>query len=253
MIPPKNPLTRKTDISNWQFVNHNTFDGQLHDSFSSTTLHLGFTEYVFPVDVGSHGNRDFEVYFQESLVSVHDRGEWIADLDILRTLEEDVTWTVVAGSHWRKPQLSSIGECEHVEHAKSNWMGGKDEPTLTAIDDWNEILDPPGTVAIVRSLDNWLGRLATAAVCKQLGHLVTILPGKLCRACVRDGLSRVSPPPSESLQGRVVLEDTVSHEEPRLLGYTGAAKISINEGDELWSEAQVEVNIMNQRNIFLIC
>ncbi|KAI0540940.1 hypothetical protein GGR58DRAFT_70660 [Xylaria digitata] len=99
MIPPKRPLTRQMDLPNWQCVNHNQWDGQLHDSFSSTTLHLGFTDYVFPVDIGSHGNRDFEVYFLESLVSVHDRGEWVADLDILKALEEDTTWAVVTASN----------------------------------------------------------------------------------------------------------------------------------------------------------
>ncbi|KAI3323143.1 hypothetical protein HD806DRAFT_102014 [Xylariaceae sp. AK1471] len=266
MIPPKNPLTRQMDLSNWQCVNHNAFDGQLHDSFSSTTLHLGFTDYIFPVDVGSHGNRDSEVYFLESLVSVHDRGKWVADLDILRTLENDTTWTVGAASHWKQPQFSSIGECEHVEHTKSSSTEEIRHPNLTAIDDWNEILDPPGTVAVVRSLDNWLGRLATAAVCRQLGFLVIVLPGRLCWCCIRDEWTRISttprPPP---LKPHHESEETV----PPTLGigsYSGPEQkwdlyrqevplieIMVNGVRELRSEGYVKDNMMDQGNIFLIC
>ncbi|KAI0434647.1 hypothetical protein F5Y09DRAFT_355554 [Xylaria sp. FL1042] len=101
MIPPKRPLTRQMDLSSWQCVNHNTFDGRLDGSFSSTTLHLGFTDYIFPVNIGDHGNRDFEVYFLESLVSVHDRGGGVADLDILRALEEYRAWTRLESFYWK--------------------------------------------------------------------------------------------------------------------------------------------------------
>ncbi|KAI0457846.1 hypothetical protein F5B21DRAFT_53627 [Xylaria acuta] len=200
MIPPKNPLIREMDLSKWHCVNHGAFDGKLHDSFGSTTLHLTFTDYIFPVDVGNHGHRDFEVYFLESLVQVYDRGDWVADLDVLRTLEQDIAWTVGKTSHWKQPMFSSISECEHVKHAETGRMTQTDHSVLTAIDDWNEILDPPNTVSIVRSLDNWLGRLATAAVCRQLGFLVIVLPGRVCWPCIHGEWLRLSTPPTPQLK-----------------------------------------------------
>ncbi|KAI1365380.1 hypothetical protein F5Y08DRAFT_179766 [Xylaria arbuscula] len=262
LIPPKHPLTREMDLSNWQLVNHNTFDGQLHDSFSSTTLHLGFTDYILPVDVGSHGNRDFEVYFLESLVSVHDRGLWIADLDILRALEEDVSWEKVEVHHWKQPLFSSISKCKHTED-----HGASDQLILTAIDDWNEILDPPGGVAIVRSLNNWLGRLATAAVCRQLGNLVIVLPNKFCRLCLGAEWTRLSTPPNPpqkptstaqytSLRS-VYVESSPMNNEPNLQfgpDMPGPLiQVMVNGVSKLRNPEYVKDNMTNQGRIFLIC
>ncbi|KAI3334886.1 hypothetical protein F4824DRAFT_489922 [Ustulina deusta] len=175
MVPPECPLTRQIYLSNWH----------------STTLHLGFTDYIFPVDVGNCGNGASNVYFLEPLVSVHDRGEWIADLDILRALEKYVVWTTIERRHWKQPVFSSISECEHVNNPAEE----SERLSLTSIDNWDEILDPPGGVAIVCSLDNWLGRLATAAVCRQLGNMVMLLPGRFCRLCLRAEWTRLSTAP----------------------------------------------------------
>jgi len=85
LILPKEINKEPCDFD-WRVVNHNTFDGSINDSFQSTSLHLRFTDYTLPIDVGEHGLRDYEIYFLESVVSVHDRGKWIADLDILSGL-----------------------------------------------------------------------------------------------------------------------------------------------------------------------
>ncbi|KAI0503274.1 hypothetical protein F5B22DRAFT_555619 [Xylaria bambusicola] len=256
MIPPKSPLTRKMDLSNWHLVNHNTFDGQLHDSFSSTTLHLGFTDYIFPVHVGNHGNRDFEVYFLESLVSVHDRGEWVADLDILRALEEDVSWKVVETNHWKQPLFSSISKCDHTKGHEED----SERVFLTTIDDWNEIFDPPGSVAIVRSLNNWLGRLATAAVCRQLGNLVIVLPGKFCKLCLSAEWTRLSTPPKPSGNPEqtgpsfVYVQPSTIYGRPHLeLEPDVLLQVMVNGVSELRKPDYVRDNMMSQGNIFLIC
>lgn len=57
LIPPKNPLVRSPDSGMWSVVNHEMFDGKLEDNFTSTSLHLGFTGYEFPVMDGEHGGR----------------------------------------------------------------------------------------------------------------------------------------------------------------------------------------------------
>ncbi|KAI0866157.1 hypothetical protein F4860DRAFT_210106 [Xylaria cubensis] len=271
MVPPKNPLIREMDLSNWQCVNHSAFDGKLHDAFSSTTLHLRFTEYIFPVDVGSHGSRDFEIYFLESLVSVHDRGEWVADLDVLRTLEQDSTWTVGEKPLWKQPMLSCVTECEHVRHAKVGSMKGTEYSDIVAIDDWNEILDPPSTVAIVRSLDNWLGRLAAAAVCRQLGFLVIILPGKVCWTCIGDEWLRLSTPPThpthptpptppahrepkQTMPPDLAIPDPgLSSEWEELYTLEDLIEVMVNGARQLRRPDDVKDNMMGQGNIFLIC
>ncbi|KAI0194060.1 hypothetical protein EV127DRAFT_334323 [Xylaria flabelliformis] len=260
MVPPNNPLIREMDLSNWQCVNHSAFDEKLHDAFNSTTLHLRFTDYIFPVDVGSYGSRDFEVYFLESLVSVHDRGEWVADLDVLRTLEQETTWTIGEKLHWKQPMLSCVAECEHVRHAKVGSMNGTEYSDLIAIDDWNEILDPPGTVAIVRSLDNWLGRLAAAAVCRQLGFLAIILPGKVCWTCISDEWLRMSTPPTRP-EPEQTMPLNLATPDPRLLSEWGQElytpedliEVMVNGARQLRRPDDVKDNMMGQGNIFLIC
>ncbi|KAI1736175.1 hypothetical protein F4680DRAFT_469300 [Xylaria scruposa] len=261
MVPPKNPLIREMDLSHWQCVNHGAFDGQLHDAFSSTTLHLRFTDYIFPVDVGSHGSRDFEVYFLESLVSVHDRGEWVADLDVLRALEQNISWAVGEKLHWKQPMFSSIAECKHARHANTNCMEGMEYSDLIAIDDWNEILDPPGTVAIVRSLDNWLGRLAAAAVCRQLGFLVIILPGKVCGSCIRDEWVRLTTPPTLHCEPEQTMPLDIAIPDPGLSSGWGQElytqedliEVIVNGAKQLRRAGDVKNNMMGQGNIFLIC
>ncbi|KLO86345.1 Uncharacterized protein LW93_11119 [Fusarium fujikuroi] len=168
MIPPKEPQIRDVE-RDWRVVSHNTFDGKLEDSFQSTTLHLRFTDYVLPIDVGSHGNRDFEVYFLESVVSIHDHGDWVADLDILGQLNN--------------PLLRILGKsCLHTDSVTTN-QAVIENPQFTMVDNWDEILEPPGNPSIVRSVDNWLGRLATMALCLQMGHPTIVLSNQFCWEC----------------------------------------------------------------------
>ncbi|KAH8650855.1 hypothetical protein BGZ60DRAFT_420994 [Tricladium varicosporioides] len=171
LIPPKNIKKEHCDFD-WRVVNHNTFDGRIDNSFQSTSLHLRFTDYILPIDVGEHGLRDFEIYFLESVVSVHDRGKWIADLDILSglrsvRLERIVPFYCVHNLRPDSPATELIGN--------SN---------LATIDNWNEILDFPNKASIVRSAGNWLGRLATVSFSVQHGHPTIILPDRLCWDCV---------------------------------------------------------------------
>lgn len=86
LIPPSNPKVQGINEESWNRVDHAAFDGELLNCFNGISLHLSFSEYIMPIDVRSHGGRDAEMYFVEALVSVHDRGEWIADLDVLGML-----------------------------------------------------------------------------------------------------------------------------------------------------------------------
>ena len=86
LIPPTDPKIKRLGVEAYHLINHSSFDGKIEDNFRNTSLHLGFTGYALPIDVGTHGSRSREAFFLESVVSVHDRGEWVADLDILALL-----------------------------------------------------------------------------------------------------------------------------------------------------------------------
>ncbi|RFN52064.1 hypothetical protein FIE12Z_3616 [Fusarium flagelliforme] len=182
LIPPKEPQIRKAE-NDWRVINHNEFDGNLEDSFEASSLHLGFTEYVLPIDVGSHGNRDIEVYFLESVVSLHDRGTWVADLDVLGQVHNH-SLAIVKST------------CTHDEphNARTSVIRN---PGFTMVDNWDEMLDSPGNASIVRSKDNWVGRLSAMALSLQLGHPTMILPNRFCWECIVDAWRNLRPKCSE--------------------------------------------------------
>lgn len=88
MTAPQKPRMRTLDGDTWNNINHNEFDGVPANSFQNTTLHLSFTDWEMPIDASNHGMRDREVFFLEALVSVHHRGEWVADIDILKMFSD---------------------------------------------------------------------------------------------------------------------------------------------------------------------
>lgn len=84
LFSPRNTIVRKPDLENWDMVNHAPFDGKFEDNFTATSLHLSLIGYEQPVNTDDRGDRDSVVHFVEVVVSVHDRGVWHADLDLLR-------------------------------------------------------------------------------------------------------------------------------------------------------------------------
>ncbi|KAK5631958.1 hypothetical protein RRF57_007672 [Xylaria bambusicola] len=170
LIPPQQPMVRK--MEEWRLVNHRPFDGRLENSFQATSLHLRFTDYQLPIHIGIHGVRGSEIYFLESCVSVHDKGTWVADLDVLKRLSGDLIK--------RHACTSSQQSCSHSSQSLSKIEA------LTSIDDWDEILDPPDGIGIIRARHNWLARLATAVLSSQLGHKTIVLPNEFCWDCVTE-------------------------------------------------------------------
>ncbi|KAI1502063.1 hypothetical protein F5X99DRAFT_171856 [Biscogniauxia marginata] len=63
-----------SDLTRWQVVNHNPFDGKLEDYFGSTSLHLRFTGYARELDFGAH-NRISNGAIVDATVSAYDTGE----------------------------------------------------------------------------------------------------------------------------------------------------------------------------------
>ena len=86
MIPPAQIMPAE-GTDDWNLIDHAGFDGTLKDAFRGTSLHLSFTEFTLAVDTGSRGLRTSEVFLLETVLSVHDKGRRVADLDILAAHE----------------------------------------------------------------------------------------------------------------------------------------------------------------------
>lgn len=171
LIPPSNPLIRSVGPECWNILTYAMFDGKLEDSFRGTSLHLSFTEYNPTVIHGSHGARDDEVFMLESIVSVHDRGRWVADLDVLQALES------LEGR-----RLIGTDIVQSCVHESSNVAG----MNLTSVDSWEEFLDPPETSSVVRAYGNWSARLCLVTVGIQKDLNVLLCPDKFCWKCYEE-------------------------------------------------------------------
>ncbi|RFU25180.1 hypothetical protein B7463_g11158, partial [Scytalidium lignicola] len=167
LIPPVNPKVRSLQISKWNIINHAPFDGNLADCFRSTSLHLSFSGYELPIMTSEHGGRFVEAFFLEAIVSVHDSGEWVADLDILAALSSPL-WKPVL----RQPQCDPKPVGQH-----------KPSFEMTSIDCWEELLEKPRCIVAVRAHGNWQARLAAAAISIQKGNPTILFRGHGCWAC----------------------------------------------------------------------
>ncbi|KAI9876141.1 MAG: hypothetical protein M1830_007263 [Pleopsidium flavum] len=187
MIPPENPRTRVLEHDTWNCINHSEFDGTPEDCFQHTTLHLSFSDWEMPLDVGTHGVRDTEVFFLEAPISIHDRGKWVADLDIL---------SMFSDSKFSRVDISPCS-CAHgtsdAVHMSSD---------MACIDNWEELLESPVETGVVRAHANWQARLAAAALSVQRGHYTRVLPEHVCCGCfAQRGIGIVRPNETESSYG----------------------------------------------------
>jgi hypothetical protein len=108
---------------------------------------MSFTEWQLPIDVGSRGTRDVEAYYVEAAIGVYDHGKWVADVDI-----NDIS----------RHQMSRIlPECI-LRHERE--ISKQELSKHVAIDGWEELLDCPPEVGVVRARGNWQARLAAAAL-----------------------------------------------------------------------------------------
>lgn len=147
LIPPSTTEMPKPCAESWKVVNHSPFDGQYEDNFAATSLHLHFTGYELPVDIGERGKIDHPAYLLETVVSTYDRGQWVADIDIHQGLSR-------CAFGW------------DVDVVAENTIKGD----LVSVDSWAEFLDPPVRKSIVRACGNPFARLAIVAVAAQQGY-----------------------------------------------------------------------------------
>ena len=165
LVSPQQKLRIRDVGAGSRFLPHKDYDGKRENSFAQSTLHLSLTGWKQPLNLKERGTIDDEVYLVECVVAVHDRGKWVADLDVAYN---NVTM-------WGQ-------NCKCSEITNDD-----DRETMTSIDDWDELLDPPENVGVMRAHGNWEARLAAALIRKQLGAedstwLVSD-GGSFCRHC----------------------------------------------------------------------
>lgn len=195
LVPPPYPKVRKLDNDEWNLVNHSAMTGiaEFGDSFQTTSLHLSLTGYELPAGVHSQGAQDFDAQFVEALVSIFDRDEWVADVDVLKALgspelirtsqllcEDDKRITSYGQNHI----LCRHNEADHVPQSMK----------LTSIECWHELLDPAMNPALLRAEANKHARLAAAVLSVQFGHLTVLFKDRsmVCWPCIEEHLRKGS-------------------------------------------------------------
>ena len=161
--------------ADWKLIENEIFDGELKDSFADTTLHLSFTGDSMPIPMGqmSAGRPYIEAHLLETLVSVHSRGKWIADLDILDAVSKG------AGS-WDHEWYYKCG-CSHDTNSRG-LLGEIDQAEITAVNNWEGFLDKPVGPVIIMTHKNWLARLSVVALAVRRHDRVTLSDG-FCLKC----------------------------------------------------------------------
>lgn len=168
LFAPENVRFRRRDDTHWRVVNHADFDGTPGDNFSGISLHLSFTGYERPLDTDADGAKDVDVYLLETRLSIHDEGKWLGDLNILQSLQSS-----------SMSKLVYPIRCTHTAFKALTWR-------MTAVDNWDELLDEPKNACIVRARRNWIARLAFICICHQLGRRTIVLPDDVCWECSAD-------------------------------------------------------------------
>ena len=169
LVAPYEPRIRSLSDS-YNLVIHEAYDFKRENNFKETSLHLSFTDWTFPLETGGLRTIDHDVLVVESVVSVWDRGQWVADIDILSVDFKNML------------RFQSTMSCK-TSHEQAS------EYDYTSIDSWEELLDEPRGVGIFRANGNWAARLAAVSILSRNdnagGHNFGVFgPERLCLKCM---------------------------------------------------------------------
>lgn len=180
LLPPREPMMRQSLPESWKMINNFTFNGRAENHFTRTSLHLSFTDFNAPVYDLNRGQLDTQMFFLEAVVSVHDAGAWVADIDIPAAMSSGKLQIM-------KSNVSSR-TCSHEK-------GLEPDQDMVSIENWDEIFDQPDESCVVRASEDWVARLAvTTVLVQQLGRdkdtgvpekkFVAVCPKDTCWRCV---------------------------------------------------------------------
>ena len=185
LIPPQHSRMREINPGDWNLMDEREFDGNVIDCFQNTSLHMSFTNYVLPVDTGAHGACDTEIYFLETVISAHDKGEWIGDLDVLLTFKSQLLrripgCTCSSSRDQNHPAIvtqrrnasSQSGDGATSENNDENTTSLQSE--MFSIDSWQDFLGRSDETSVLRAHGNWMARLAAATFSVSQGHLTLL-------------------------------------------------------------------------------
>ncbi|KAF2842538.1 hypothetical protein M501DRAFT_1008430 [Patellaria atrata CBS 101060] len=179
LAPPEKPEVRQHAIGEWHYSTHTRFDGLKGSGlFDDTSLHLSFTGYEVPLQLGSNNIRGKEAYFLETRLALNDKHHWVGDLDILKALDDIKT---VKG-------LGAVsGLCGH----DPSYSMANIEAAVTSIDCWEELLDAPDGVMVLRADSSWMARLGAVSIAHQKQYMCKYLPTweEICWTCVMEAVS----------------------------------------------------------------
>ncbi|RAH79976.1 hypothetical protein BO86DRAFT_390602 [Aspergillus japonicus CBS 114.51] len=180
LVAPQDPKIRKPTES-FNIIAHAPYDFCREDNFRSTSLHLSFTEWTFPLYAEDERTIDQDVMMVESVISVLDRGRWVADLDIRGIDFEGLPRITTAPCQGHGP----IAPCPHQDHLPpvADDVAHRD---YFSVDNWDELLDAPEGSGIVRAHGNWAARLAAVSILSQQGqgHSIGVFgPERVCFQC----------------------------------------------------------------------
>lgn len=190
LVPPPSPKIRKLSPGTWNQLNYAPFDGKQENSFSQTSIHLSFTAYELPLQTETTDQHivDRPARFVETLVSVYEGGNWVADLDIMSALQSNLVSRFVC----QEVMMGKSCDCHQsfievfgVAHA------------MVSIDNWEKFLEQSeSSDKVVRAHGNWLARLAFTVTTVQQGRPLILLPNDVCWACLSrkmKAVERMSP------------------------------------------------------------
>ena len=187
LVPPPNPKIRKLSPGTWNQLNYAPFDGKQENSFSQTSIHLSFTAYELPLqtEITDQHIIDRPARFIETLVSVYEGGNWVADLDIMSALQSNLVSRFVCKE---SIEGSPAGDCH-----RSFIEAFGDAHAMVSIDNWEEFLEQSeSSDKVVRAHGNWLARLAFTVTSVQQDRPLLLLPDDLCWACLSRKMDAVS-------------------------------------------------------------
>ncbi|KAI1169838.1 hypothetical protein F4777DRAFT_571680 [Nemania sp. FL0916] len=173
---PSDLMIADRDPGAWRTSNYALFDGSFINCFSHTSMHLKMLDWSLPIiDDEALGQLTMEAHIVEAVVSVHDRGVWLGDIDILSAL----------------PNVEFVqSDCVSNHHDSSNVGGGGLESIhAIALDTWDEVLDcPQDGMVVIRSQGSWIARLAIIGMLahnRKVLSKVSVCPENSSKGCWR--------------------------------------------------------------------
>ncbi|PKY00123.1 hypothetical protein P168DRAFT_285633 [Aspergillus campestris IBT 28561] len=179
LVAPQEPQIRKPSFA-FNAVAHEPYGFLRENNFSGTSLHLPFTEWRFPLEASTERAIDQDVMVVESVISVLDRGKWVADLDIMGIDFEGVSRIV------------------NICNNKDEHAGISHDPNYDyfSVDNWDELVDAPEGVGIFRAHSNWAARLAAVSIMSQKGqgHSIGVFgSNRVCFKCLEEETGFAEP------------------------------------------------------------